>query len=79
MIGVKFHEVMRGSWHRLDKPADELPIEFVAHAEVSGLSNIIGNAVAKLHGTVTMRGLTDGASFEGTLGLGALVRERRLP
>lgn len=79
MIGVKFHEVMRGSWHRLDKPADELPIEFNANAEVSGLGNIIGGAVAKLHGTVTATGLTDSASFDGTLGLGALVRERRLP
>lgn len=79
MIGVRFHEVMRGSWHRLERPADEMPIEFDAKAEVSGLGNLVGDAVAKLHGTVKVSGLAENASFEGTLGLGSLVRERRLP
>ena len=56
MIGVRFHEVMRGSWHRLEKPADEMPIEFDAKAEVSGLGNLVGDAVAKLQGTVKVSG-----------------------
>ncbi len=79
MIGVKFNEVMRGSWHRLEKPADELPIEFKAFAELTGVTNIFGKGVAKLHGTVKVAGLAESSSFEGTLGLGSLVRERRLP
>ncbi len=79
MIGVKFHEVMRGSWHRLENPGEEMPIEFDAQAELSGVANVIGDAIARLHGTVRVAGLATDASFDGTLGLGSLVRERRLP
>ncbi len=79
MIGVKFRERMAGTWHRLESPADERPIEFTANARVPKLSAFLGNVVAEMEGQVIAEGLTKGADFEGTIGLGALVRERRLP
>lgn len=79
MIGLTFSERMAGTWHRLDAPAEEKPIEFRAQVTVPSLKDFLGNTVARLHGTVLAEGLTRGAKFEGTLGLGELFRERRLP
>lgn len=79
MIGLTFHETMRGHWYRLESPGDERPIEFTTIARVPRIADLLGNAVANLKGRVVADGLTAGAEFEGSLGLGALVRERRLP
>jgi hypothetical protein len=79
VIGLHFRERMSGSWYRLESPADERPIEFSGDVTVGKLTELLGNTVAMMRGRVTATGLTRGAEFEGTLGLGALVRERRLP
>jgi hypothetical protein len=79
MIGLTFSERMTGTWHRLEAPTDERPIEFHLRATVPHVTELLGNTVAQVEGTVLAEGLTAGAPFEGTLGLGALVRERRLP
>jgi hypothetical protein len=79
MIGLTFRERMAGTWHRLEAPTLERPIEFDLQARVPHVTELLGNTVAQVKGRVVAEGLTGGADFEGTLGLGALVRERRLP
>jgi len=79
MLGLCFEETMKGQWHRVDSPGVERAIEFHARGEVSRLRELLGDTVAKLSGRVVVDGLTRGTDFEGTLGLGALLREKRLP
>lgn len=79
MIRLEFSERMSGSWHRLDSPGIERPIEFVGRATVARMSELLGDTVATLRGRVVAEGLSRGAEFDGTLGLGALWREGRLP
>jgi hypothetical protein len=79
MIGLKFDERMSGTWHALAEPAVERPIEFTVRATVGRLRELVGNTVAELRGRISVEGITGSTDARGTLGLGALVRERRLP
>ncbi len=79
MILLEFTERMRGSWHRLNSPGNEQPVEFTGRATISRLSDVLGSTAAGFRGRVVAEGLTRGADFEGTLGVGALRREGRLP
>jgi hypothetical protein len=79
VIGLTFSERMSGMWHSLAAPADERPIEFEVRATVDRLRELLGNTVARLEGRIVVDGLTRGADATGTLGIGAIVRERRLP
>ena len=79
MIGIQFRETMSGSWHRLESPGDERAMEFTVSGKIDHLKHLLGNTVAKLSGRIVAAGLTTGADLEGTLGLGALIREKRLP
>lgn len=78
MIGLSFDERMAGTWHSLVEPAHERPIEFTLRATLPARA-LLGDGVAALEGRIVVEGITAGAEAKGTLGLGALVRERRLP
>jgi hypothetical protein len=79
VLGVTFRETLDGSWHRPAQPADERRCAIDVTVVVPHVLEFLGNTVAEIRGRVTLEGLASDREFKGTLGIGAIVRERRLP
>jgi len=78
MSGFAFRETMSGSYHRLDRPAEDHAIEFTISANVDSLRRFVRDRVARIEGEVTMEGFATRRALSGTLGL-KLLDEHRLP
>jgi hypothetical protein len=79
MLGLTFRETLYGSWHRPANPADERACAVDVTVVIPKLTELLGNTVAEISGRVTLEGLATDRAFKGTLGIGAIVRERRVP
>jgi hypothetical protein len=79
MLGVTFRETLYGSWHRPSAPADEKHCSITVSVRIPRMTQLLGNTVAALSGRVTLEGLATDRECKGTLGIGAIVRERRIP
>ena len=77
MAGLRFQETLRGGFHFLDHPVDELPMDLSVEIRLDGLRRFAKERTGSLRGHLTVEGFTDGP-FEGTVGL-AVVAQRRLP
>jgi hypothetical protein len=79
MLGLTFRETLDGSWHRPSAPADEKRCTVDVTVVIPRVLELLGNTVADISGRVTLEGLAADREFKGTLGVGAILRERRLP
>jgi hypothetical protein len=79
MLGLTFRETLDGSWHRPSAPADERRCSVDVTVIIPRVTELLGNTVADISGRVTLEGLATDREFKGTLGIGAIVRERRVP
>jgi hypothetical protein len=79
MLGVTFRETLDGSWHKPSAPADEKRCSVSVSVVIPRVTELLGNTVAEISGRVTLEGLATDREFKGTLGIGAIVRERRVP
>lgn len=79
MLGLTFRETLDGSWHRPSAPADERRCAVDVTITIPRVTELLGNTVAEISGRVTLDGLATDRDFKGTLGVGAIVRERRVP
>lgn len=79
MLGVTFRETLDGSWHKPSAPADERRCSVDVTVVIPRVTELLGNTVAEISGRVTLEGLATNREFKGTLGIGAIVRERRIP
>jgi len=77
VAGLRFQETLRGGFHFLDHPVDELPMDLSVEIRLDGLRRFAKERTGSLRGHLTVEGFTDGP-FEGTVGL-AVVAQRRLP
>jgi hypothetical protein len=77
VAGLRFQETLRGGFHFLDHPVDELPMDLSVEIRVEGLRRFAKERTGSVRGHLTIEGFTDGP-FEGTVGL-AVVAQRRLP
>lgn len=79
MLGVSWKETLYGTWHRLSAPSDERRCVVDVTITMPKLTELLGNTVAEISGRVSLDGLATDREFKGTLGIGSLIRERRLP
>ena len=77
MIGLRFREQLQGSYHRIEAPLDERPLEGSFEGYL-GVGAVLRNQVIPIRGEITLPGFADRAPFAGTLVL-KLLREQRLP
>lgn len=75
-VGFEFRETMSGTYHTLDRPADELPMSITVRAEVRGLRRFLLDPTAALSGEVDAQGLADHRALRGTLEINPVVRRR---
>lgn len=76
-VGFEFSETMRGTYHTLERPADELPMSITVRAEVRSLPKFLLDPTAEIRGEVDAQGLADRRAIRGTLEINPLL-ERRL-
>lgn len=79
MLGLTFRETLDGSWHRPSAPAEERRCAVDVTVVIPRVTELLGNTVADISGRVTLEGLATDREFKGTLGIGAIVREKRIP
>ncbi len=79
MIGVTWKETLTGSWHRLSAPSVEHRCTVEVTVLMPKVTELLGNTVVDIQGRVSLEGLATDREFKGTLGLGAMIRERRIP
>jgi hypothetical protein len=79
MIGVTWKETLYGSWHRLSAPSEEHRCVVELNIVMPKVTELLTNTTAEIHGRVSLATLATDREFKGTLGLGAIVRERRVP
>lgn len=77
MFGFHYSETMRGTYHLFATPIDELPMEFSIQVEGKGMRRFSRERMARIHGQITMAGMTKGSQLEGLLGF-KLLDERRV-
>ncbi|WP_394838253.1 hypothetical protein LVJ94_15215 [Pendulispora rubella] len=77
MLGFRFRETMRGTYHLLDTPLDERAMEFTLVARTKGFRRFLREQVAEIEGEVTLEGLATNQPLSGTLSF--KLQEKRLP
>lgn len=75
-LGFEFHETMSGTYHTLERPADELPMSITVRAEVHGLRRFLLDPTAELTGEIDAQGLADHRALRGTLEINPVLRRR---
>lgn len=79
-LGVHFRERLRGRWHKPETPGDEHAVSFALALHIPLTRALTRDVLATLSGEVRVEGVARAAAIEeGTLGVGAIARERRLP
>jgi len=77
MLGFRFRETMRGTYHFLDSPLEERAMEFTLVARTKGFRRFLREQVAEVEGEVTLEGIADAKPLSGTLSF--KLHEKRLP
>jgi hypothetical protein len=75
-VGFEFSETMSGSYHTLDRPADELPMSITVRAAVHDVKKFLLDPTAEISGEVDAEGLADHKALRGTLEINPLLRRR---
>jgi hypothetical protein len=76
MAGLEFRETMTGTWHRVEAPLDERPIQFTVRAQVHGLRRFLFQKTAEITGEIDARGLADHRALRGTMEIDPLLGRR---
>jgi hypothetical protein len=76
--GFRFKETMRGSFHRLDAPAEDHAIEIALTVETSDVRQFARDKTWTIRGTLDAEGIATRAAVDGTIEM-RLFDERRLP
>jgi hypothetical protein len=79
VLGVTFRETLDGSWHRPSAPGEERRCSVDVSVVIPRVTELLGNTIAEISGRVTLEGFATNREFKGTLGVGAILRERRIP
>ena len=75
-VGFEFSETMSGTYHTLERPADELPMSITVRAEVHDMKRFLLDPTAEISGEVDAQGLADHKALRGTLEINPLLRRR---
>ena len=76
MAGFEFRETMTGTWHRLDAPLDERPIQFTLRAQVDGLRRFLWRRTSEITGEIDAQGLADHRALRGTMEIDPLLGKK---
>ncbi|MBZ0120062.1 MAG: hypothetical protein K8H88_23940 [Sandaracinaceae bacterium] len=76
MVGVRFHEVLRGTYHLLSDPGDELPMSLSIVTQVGLRALLLLKREAEISGEIDMQGFADHRPFRGALVLDLLAGQR---
>src|SRR5688572_17087277 len=76
MAGFEFRETMTGTWHRLDAPLDERPIQFTLRAQVDGLRRFLWRRVSEITVEIDAQGLADHRALRGTMEIDPLLGKK---
>jgi hypothetical protein len=76
MLGVRFQETLKGSFHYLSDPADELAMTLQVTARVDLRRLLLLQREAEIQGQIDMQGFADRRSIRGTLVLDLLLGQR---
>jgi hypothetical protein len=75
-LGFQFEETMTGSYHRIDSPGEEHPIEFSVRASVPSVRKFLLEPIAAISGRIQARGLATDKPLEGTLEINPLLKRK---
>jgi hypothetical protein len=78
MFGFRYRETLRGTYHLLSAPLDDLAMELTVEVKTKGIRSFLRDRMADIEGEITLENLAERKPLSGTLAF-KLLDERRLP
>ena len=77
-LGFLYTETLRGSFHPLDEPILERPMQLCVNVRIKKVSDFLKDRIGALDGRLTMEGLADDVPVSGTIAF-RWLEQYRLP